>query len=629
MAVDTDKSWRIAEWMRAADLGRAPGLGRIARLGTAVRSSPLARLFERISLPLPFSSLAWRILFFNVIALVILAVGVLYFSEYQAWLIGAKRESLRIQGEIIAAAIADRGMAERGRLAVDTDLLLEEDGDASANLLGGEDDLAALEFPIKPELVAPILRRLIQPTGTRARIYSKDGTLILDSDSLFAPGEVVRADLPALDKTETPGAGKSLWARFTDWLFPSDLPIYRDIGRANGKAYSEVRLALSGTTTPMLKINEKGEQVVSIAVPIRRMSSVLGALLLSTRGGEIEGLVRAEQLAITRAALIALLATIVSTVLLVVTIARPLRRLSNAADRLRESIRGGREQIPDYTDRSDEIGHLSGALRDMTSALIRRIEASEKFAADVAHELKNPLTSVRSAAEVLPRVRSEDERAELARTIQHDVRRLDRLISDISNASRLEAEMALAEAEPVDIARLLDTVVGVFNEVHVRDGQSVVLEIADAPLGSDAYVAMGHDSRLGQVMTNLLDNALSFSPPDGIVHVRARRDGPMIEITVEDEGPGVPEEGVERLFERFYTDRPDAASFGQNSGLGLSISRDVVLAHGGQIFAENRHANAGNGEKTGEQVLGARFVVRLPAANPVLATAGGQGGWRG
>ena len=305
--------------------------------------------------------------------------------------------------------------------------------------------------------------------------------------------------------------------------------------------------------------------------------------------------------------------------LLAGTIAEPMRKLAEAADRVRRGVKQ-RQEIPDFTDRKDEIGHLSGALRDMTRALFSRMEATERFAADVAHELKNPLTSLRSAVETLPIARNDISRGRLLDVIQHDVRRLDRLISDISDASRLDAELARGDMDVVDLAKLVHALVDVAREGPREDGVTVALTIErGAPDGkrrSGDWLAFGHDSRLGQVINNLIDNARSFSEPGGQVRVTLRRvrvaaqEGQPLrrgfEIWVDDDGPGIPAHAFERIFERFYTDRP-TQSFGQNSGLGLSISRQIVEAHGGSISATNRL-------DAEENILGARFVVFLPAA---------------
>ncbi|MEX2165693.1 MAG: ATP-binding protein, partial [Methyloceanibacter sp.] len=385
-----------------------------------------------------------------------------------------------------------------------------------------------------------------------------------------------------------------------------DLPLYTEIGGANGKAYPEVATALTGTSVPIVRINEKGELVVSVAVPVQRMRAVLGVLLLSTRGGDIDNIVAAERWGIVRVSLFAAAVTIMLSLILASTIAGPVQRLAAAAERVRHSVKA-RAEIPDFTDRTDEIGHLSGALRDMTNALYRRIDAIESFAADVSHELKNPLTSLRSATETLPLAKDEDAKQRLLEIIQHDVKRLDRLISDISDASRLDAELAREVATPVDMAELLRATVSLFNDIHRGDTFEVVLDIAYAP-GAHPYRVTGHESRLSQVVVNLLDNAISFSPPEGRIAVVVRRNGSEIQIAVEDDGPGIAPENLDRIFERFYTDRPQE-NFGQNSGLGLNISRQIVGAHGGHLFAENRGAaDAKNGNG------GARFVIRLPAA---------------
>src|SRR5271163_1214030 len=307
------------------------------------------------------------------------------------------------------------------------------------------------------------------------------------------------------------------------------------------------------------------------------------------------------------------------------TIAEPLRKLAEAAERVQRGIRS-RQQIPDFTNRSDEIGHLSRALGEMTHALYSRIEAIESFAADVAHELKNPLTSLRSAVETLPRVKSASSRDRLLSIMQHDVRRLDRLISDISDASRLDAELARGDAEPVDVAALLRAVVSMIADSPRSRGIAlrVTIDAAETERGVSPYFVVGHDSRLAQVITNLVDNACSFSRPGGEVRVHLAAGGDDAEnpqrivLTVEDDGPGIPPHALERIFERFYTDRPDDG-FGQNSGLGLSISRQIVQAHFGGIWAENRPLTedpAPPGPDTDAPVrhgAGARFVVSLPA----------------
>jgi two-component system, OmpR family, sensor histidine kinase ChvG len=334
---------------------------------------------------------------------------------------------------------------------------------------------------------------------------------------------------------------------------------------------------------------------------------VRGALMLSTQGADIDNMVGAERLAIFKVFLIASGVMVVLSFLLAGTIAGPVRRLAESAQLVRRRIRS-RVEIPDLSHRRDEIGHLSGSLRDMTDALYSRIEAIESFAADVAHELKNPLTSLRSAVETLPLAKTDNSRGRLLEVIQHDVKRLDRLISDISDASRLDAEMQRNDAHPVNLVELLTMVTGVANERH-DDGVKVALTFEGGRAG--AFTVLGHDSRLGQVIDNLIDNARSFSPAGTTVRVTCRRLKTEVEIVVDDDGPGVPAETVEKIFERFYTYRPEQ-DFGQNSGLGLSISKHIIEAHGGRIWVENRTSPAANPDEP-PTVLGARFIVRLPA----------------
>jgi two-component system, OmpR family, sensor histidine kinase ChvG len=585
----------------AEDAGRRTGVFRRALGGLSS--------FSTIHI---FTSLTRRIVVLNLAALVVLVSGILLLNQFRAGLIDARVSSLRTQGEIIAGAIAASATVDTDTLSVDPDKLLELQAGQSLSPL--DDSFEGTEFSINPEKVAPVLRRLISPTRTRARIYDRDGTLIVDSRHLDSGNQILAFDLPP-PESESKSWIEDLWRRFNLWLSSRDLPLYEELGGANGRGYEEVAAALSGTndpTTTIVRINDKGELIVSVAVPIQRYRSIYGALLLSTQGGDIDDIVHAERLAIVRVFLVAAGVTVLLSILLAGTIAAPLRRLADAADRVRVRVRS-RPEIPDFSNRRDEIGHLSQALRDMTSALYERIDAIESFAADVAHEIKNPLTSLRSAVETLPLARTEDAKARLTGIIQHDIRRLDRLISDISDASRLDAELGRQDTTPVDLRQLLTAVVGIVRDSGPADGCEIRLEFAEA--SPDVYFVLGHDSRLGQVFNNLIDNARSFCRKDGIVRVvaRPRKDG--VEVVIEDDGPGIRPDQFERIFERFYTDRADAGAeaFGQNSGLGLSISKQIVEAHKGRIWAENRSRPS---KDPGEPpiILGARFTVRLPVA---------------
>ncbi|HYB05579.1 MAG TPA: sensor histidine kinase [Methyloceanibacter sp.] len=605
MTAEADRSWQATQATRFWDRLRRSAFAVFVRTRKAMRW-----LWERLPFRYGFSSLTRRIVVLNLIGLAILVSGILYLNQFRAGLIDAKVQSLLTQGEIIAGALAASAGVDTDQVQIDPEKLLESEPGTSTS---GDDD--NLDFTIDPERAAPILRRLVKPTGSRARIYGRDGALVLDSDTFYSRGEVLRYDLPAPD-AEKPDALTGFWQAIKTRMRQYDLPLYSEIGGDNGKAYPEVASALTGTSVPIVRVNDKGELVVSVAVPVQRLRAVLGVLLLSTRGGDIDNIVAAERWGIVRMSLFAAAVTVVLSMILANTIAGPVRRLAAAAERVRHSVKA-RAEIPDFTDRTDEIGHLSGVLRDMTQALYGRIDAIESFAADVAHELKNPLTSLRSATETLPLAKTADAKERLMEIIKHDVKRLDRLISDISDASRLDAELAREDANPVDTSELLRTTVSLFNDIHRDDTPEVVLEIAYSS-GARPYRCIGHDSRLSQVIVNLLDNAISFSPPGGRVSVKAKRLGSEIQIVVEDEGPGIPPENLDRIFERFYTDRPQE-SFGQNSGLGLNISRQIVVAHRGRLWAENRphESDSLSSKSVGaaeRKSGGARFVIRLPAA---------------
>ena len=549
---------------------------------------------------LSFSSLTRRIVSLNIAGLLALVASILYLSQFRAGLIDARAQSLLVQAEIIAGAIAASATVQTNTITIDPERLLDlKAGESYA----GPDEYSPLDFPINPERVAPVLRTLISPTKTRARIYDPNGTLLLDSRTLE---NVLRFDLPP--PAGQPGiVGRAMIAIRT-WLNRGDLPLYKELGPENGNGYEEVSNALKGQKRSMVRVNSRGEVIVSVAVPVLRSRAINGVLMLSTQGDDIDQMVTAERLAILKVGGVASAVMIVLSLLLASTIAGPVRRLADSAERVRRRIKT-RVEIPDFTRRRDEIGHLSGALRDMTGALYNRIEAIEMFAADVAHELKNPLTSLRSAVETLPLARSDSSRARLLEVIEHDVKRLDRLISDISDASRLDAELQRQDMAPVDLRRLLTTLTSVANETRL--GHDVAVEARfEGRSSSDIFLVPGHDSRLGQVISNLLSNAQSFSEPGGKVRILCRRVRSEIEIVVDDDGPGIRPDALERVFERFYTDRPHQG-FGQNSGLGLSISKQIIDAHGGRIWAENRMGRKGaDGEPT---IAGARFVVRLPA----------------
>ncbi len=602
MSLETERSPATAGLWETARLAFARLAGRVSRAvsdpqGT-VQKIGRTRPFRFIS-----ANLLRRILLANLAGLAIMVGGILILSRYNVWLVDAKQESLRTQGEIIASAIASDARIEQGNIHLDLD---QPANQPAAKAQVRDDGFAAMQLSVRPERVTPILRRLIQPTRNRARIYGRDGTLIVDSADLLTKGQLTRPSVETEKKTKT----KNFWTRLTAFFIDTELPVYREIGKAKGTSYLEVRKALEGVTTPMLLLSEKGEQIVSMAVPIKKANSILGVLLLSTRPGDIDKILDEQQSYILTLAAVALLATIISSLLLSRTVAEPIRTLSEAADRVSRNI-GARQDLPEYTGRSDEVGQLARAFKAMTAALYRRIESSESFAADVAHELKNPLTAARSTAESLVYAKTPEQRDELVRQIQGELKRLNRLITDVSNVSRLDAELARQKMVLVDATEVVRSVARIFRDILSEDPRQIAIRVEPTTL-SPAYMIEGDEGRLGQIMTNLIDNAISFSPPAGTVTVAVRQLPKHVEIAVEDQGPGIPDDRLAVIFDRFYTDRPESEAIrGKNSGLGLSISREIVASHRGEIWAENMRSSPASADA---KSAGARFVVRLPWA---------------
>jgi len=591
------------------------------------RARQRLRTFRRAALSSFSSSLTRRIVFLNLGGLLVLVVAFLLLNQFRADIIAARTQSLKTQAGIIAAAIAASATVETDTITVDPEKLLElAPKENSATAPPAKDD-DSLEFAINPERVGPLLHRLVTPTRTRARVYDLDGLLLLDS---AASPRGLEARATARAEEQAPW-WRQLWADLTNSFTPAQKRRIAEEWVTNGKSIPEVAAALAGQTESAVRVDSVGQTIVLVAAPIQRAAdSNRGALLLSTQGGDIDKVIASERWGLLRVFLVLAGVMLMLSLSLAHTIAEPVRKLAEAAERVRRGIKS-RQQIPDFSSRSDEIGHLSGALRDMTQALYNRIDAIESFAADVAHELKNPLTSLRSAVETLPRVKGGPSRDRLLEIMQHDVRRLDRLISDISDASRLDAELARGEAAPIDMVEVVKAVVAMVGDSPRSNGVALKLTIErKGAARRDDFFVMGHDSRLAQVLTNLIDNACSFSCPGGEVRIglrRVRSSPPAVGrngiradevwVTVDDDGPGIPPHALDRIFERFYTDRP-AQGFGQNSGLGLSISRQIIEVHNGRIWAENRPGQdtTASDEGSTRHGAGARFVVALPAIAP-------------
>ena len=527
------------------------------------------------------SPLTRRIVAVNVLPLALLAVGFLYLGKFEASLIGQQLESLRTQGEIFAAALSEGAVLDS---ADEGEVLL-------------------------PDLARQMMRRLVEPTRTRARLFNMRDELIADSrlpSGSGNPGQSTAA--PAADR-------KGIVSRFADFLYDSAAellpsrhkrPVYRDGNNATD--YPEALQAMRGESGTAVRSDpQTGGLVISAAVPLQRYNQVLGAVMLSTSNREIEDELRTVRLELLRIFAVTLLVTVLLSLYLAGTIARPIRRLAAAAQRARG--RGALIEVPDIIGRNDEIGELAGSLREMTDALWQRMSAIESFAADVAHEIKNPLSSLRSAVETAARIDDPQKQRRLMEIIHDDVERLDRLITDISDASRLDAELSRLELSPTDISAMLRTLVDMHETTRTEGSPRLLLDVPADPAGRyRPLIVPGIESRLSQVFLNVIANAVSFSPPDGEIVIRAEPDGRAVLVTVEDRGPGIPDDKLTAIFDRFYSERPAGEKYGTHSGLGLSISKQIVEAHRGRIWAENRTQAAAGGAGGG-----ARFLMRLPA----------------
>jgi len=520
------------------------------------------------------SPLTRRILTINVLVLLIPVLGLMHLDQYRDSLIAAEIDSLRIQARAFSLSLGSTAVV--------------------ATQVGDE--------RLLPEVTRNLMRVLLVDTGVRARIFARPGEILADSFVLGGPGGQVQ--IRSLPPESEVGLGllRRLFNVVTQWLpGKDDFPLYHEAQEQRAADYEEVTGALAGQSPGMVRIDRQGRLVLSVAVPVQRYRQVLGALMLSKDGAVVDAAVDDRRRDILIVCGVALAVTVMLSFYLAGTIARPIRRLAQAADQVR-SGKGRQFEIPDFSRRGDEIGDLSDSLRAMTDALWARLDAIEAFAADVAHEIKNPLTSLRSAVETVARVEDPDQQKKLMSIILDDVQRLDRLISDISDASRLDAELSRAETDTVEIGELLRALVAVQEAGERVDGPRFRLEVLD----HQDLAVPGLEGRLGQVFRNLISNAVTFSPPGGTIRLSAQRQGGDVVVSIADEGPGIPEGKLEAVFQRFYTERPAGEKFGTHSGLGLSISKQIVDAHGGSIRAENRHDDSG-------RVCGARFIVRVPA----------------
>lgn len=518
------------------------------------------------------SSLTRKIITFNLIALNVLVVGILYLNSSRDNLASQRADSLMVQTTLIANVVEAR---------------IPEGAPVSFVTGDGGDLTAALEH-------------LNIQTGTELLLFDRTGMLV--GRKLGETPQTSRADdMPATPMTDFLSR---VWERISS--------PFSGIGRGDGNRSVEdmardmVDLTVGGGVQTRTSETANGV-VLTVAAPVMQGETPVAVVALANASGEIDKLARVERERVLQMFLIATLVSVGLSLILASTISNPLADLAAAAEIGRERHRGkgtkGRIRIPDLTARPDEIGRLSGALRGMVAALYHRIDSNEQFAADVAHEIKNPLASLRSAVGTMRIAKREDQRERLLEVIEHDVRRLDRLVSDISNASRLDSELVKEEQESFDLLKMLQSLGSYLGEEAKKNGIEFIMDFPSQPI-----VITGLEGRLAQVFVNLITNAISFCEDGDAIRVWARRRSNRVLVVVEDTGPGIPEQALEKVFQRFYSERPEG-DFGNNSGLGLAISKQIVEAHNGVIWAENirpTHADATS------DPLGARFVVGLP-----------------
>lgn len=532
------------------------------------------------------SPLLRRILLVNALPLALLVVALLYLNQYQNGLLEAQVGALREQARVFAGAL-------------------------------GESAVTSAD-PDNPKLIREVarslLRRLTDPTpDAEAKLYAPDGTLLADSRMREGPGGTNTTEPlpPAPDHGPFGGMIGWIYDKILSWIPHRASRSLVDLTPGAGLEWQpdvkeELRLDSSGQSRempPYIRRTKENRLLVTVAVPVEHDRRTVGIILLTREAREVDTSLFTVRMSILALFGMALALTVLLSWYLSLTIASPILRLAGVAAMMREG-QGRTGMVPSrLLARRDEVGALASALADSAEALWARMDAIERFAADVAHEIKNPLSSIRSAIETLRRIEDPARRAQLLTIIMQDVMRLDRLISDVSDASRLDAELSRVTAQKIDVVPILRTLQQL-DEATRDEEEDPRLEVIAPPNGLLVWAV---EDRLVQVLRNLIGNAHSFSPPLGRILVRAKEAGDTVEISVEDEGPGIPEANLEHVFDRFYSERPQGESFGQHSGLGLSISRQIVEALRGRISAENRRDPSG-------KVLGARFIVRLPKA---------------
>lgn len=541
------------------------------------------------------SPLMRRVLLVNILPLALLGLTVLFLNQFRNSLLATEVTALREQARIYAGALGQSAVRAAHPHAVQ----LQDRG-----------------YELEAALARPLLQRLTEPSpNAHARLFGPDGRLVADNlidvaDTLDTPPEPhhFRSHTIPFPPAYQPG----IYERFLTWLWSGHNPgiVTLNTDEEDIPDRPDRPQRLDGTdhpppeAPPYIRRTSRGRLIITVAEPVMRDGWTVGVIQLTRVASQVDRSLFAIRSTILSLFFLALVLTVLLSWYLSLTIARPLLRLAASAQVMRDTT-GRTGTVPArLLARRDEIGDVARALQASAQALWKRMDAIERFAADVSHEIKNPLTSIRSAIETLLRIEDLNQQRRLLTIINDDVRRLDRLITDISDASRLDAEMSRAKARPVAVGPLL----AVLTEIHQatrQDGQPVMMTDVQDDTPDHPLTALAVEDRLVQVLRNLIGNAISFSPPNGQITLHAAANGKMVRISVSDQGPGIPQAKLDSIFDRFYSERPKSENFGQHSGLGLSISRQIIEALHGSIAVENLHDHKGG-------ISGAQFIIELP-----------------
>ena len=528
-------------------------------------------------------SLSARILLLNLLALILLLVGILYLNQFRQSLIEAKVEALETQSQIISTTISASATSSKGaNLFVFDRNIAEGDG-------FNQRVIKYRNYTINKKLLEQIIGQLIDPKTLNAKIYDSTNKLIHESNQFFLEQKVAIFPISEIENKSF------FWSIYNKLMKLFALDSIKHLDYATDQ--NALSNALDGSKNVVVNKNESGQAVVQVSVPIIKFKAIIGFLVLSTQSDTIDMIVYEERAAIMKVFGVASIITIILSLILSNTIAKPMRELAKAADEVRNNL-NLRKKIPDFNRRNDEIGNLSSALNNMTVTLLNRIDTIERFSADVAHELRNPLTSLRSAIEAFPVIKNKNERLELIRIIKEDIDRIDRLISDISESSKLDTALTIEEREIIDIYEFLYELIELQNSRYKTN--RIILNQDE--MGIKLYSIINRD-RLNQVFINLFDNARSFSNSSDSICVTLKNNDDDIFIEVSDLGGGIKGTKIDRIFDRFYTDREKDTEAKTHSGLGLSIVKQIVDSHKGEISVENFEIGLKKG---------ARFKIRLP-----------------